>query len=284
MDATGEIAGKLTRGIEQANEENWDDACFMANETVALIQAARAAAGKDVFAAENTLARLILANSQMTQENVQDAAELFMGITIPSEDEENRFKLSWSSFAIKAGIAVFASPKTTRDDIIITLTDSQKSCCREHFDSDPFPIFRRLGKRFRECEFREALAIFDQLAADIHVNTLISENMLKQSKKRFRDLCVSEMTHCFQIIPMGTLMNEFNLTESELLTCLEELITAPESKLRDYRVDMMKRQITRYDQESLLHSAAEEVSSAMQNLLLLHYRKCAMQINMRVDH
>ena len=284
MDASGQITDSLTRAIELANSDKWDDACIEANEAVSLIQAARAAAGKDVCAPEYTLARLILAKTQMTIEHVNDAAELFMSVTIPSEEGETRFKLSWSSFAIMAAIAVLASSRTTREDIIKTFTDSQTSCCREHFDCDPFPLFRRLGKRFRECQFREAVAIFDQIAMDPDVTRMLSQPLLKKSRTRFRNLCLSEMTHCFQSISIDDLMNEFNMAETDLVNSLEELIPEANSKIRDYRIDMMNRQILRYEQESLLQPAAEEVGSAMQNLFLLHYRNGAMQNNMRIDH
>jgi hypothetical protein len=275
-----DICTELDKAYTFYNDGKHGEAFATAHEALSLIVASRRT--KDMHADELNHVKLLIGLCELSYDRLDRAAEYFIDCTIPSEESETKLIFSWTKIATLAALVILGSSKANRSQILETLTDSRKSCCKAHFDTDPFPSLRKMGKDLSECAFKNAIQGLDLVLGDDNVSCVFNEETRNTIRQRFTDFCLEQMVTCFQAVAFQDLQDELGISEGGLIQRLETLIASETGALRLYRIDMRDSRVVRVGEPSHLRTALRNIDAAADNIRVIQLRKCVAAYDLRV--
>lgn len=278
-----EVGDKLAHAKAALVKATFAESAAIASEVIALIRAHRVTT-PNAFETELKVATVILSISDMNLGAFDCAADGFLSLKIDHADLLTDTKWTANGIAVLAVLAVIASPASSRTVMITTLTDSVKSCVRDHFDDDPFPLVLELGTCMKACKFTLAIERLENILKSPQVMKVLEQRVSRQIMSSFIDVCLIQLLGCYEKVDLSTLAQELRISEDALIQRLEKLILDENLRLAKYRIDLQQRFVHSSDAVVTSETAFAYLQEALGNMELLSFRQCLAEANIRIEN
>ena len=202
----------------------------------------------------------------------KQAADLFLALPVLTSDDILPGIISNDKFSVLIGLSVMVTAE--RQAVLLQLTSSVNSVCRNFFDSETFEPLTRIGKEWADCQYTRVMAVVRSAMWDF-----VPEEIVAGIVKVVEQKLVAELVTSFDRIKFADIGAEFGLEESFVVGLVEELVES--GTLGEYRINMRDSCVVRI--EKRINMVEKEMIETLNELKLFNLRMCILESKLNVS-